>query len=78
MESVTDTLPPGTYFTSMEIGTDLITVNGEADSSFSVIRYAVALEANGDFSEVRIIEISGSKNTEDESHTVSFIIAITR
>ncbi len=77
MKSVTDALPPGTYFTSMEIGTDLITVNGEADSSFSVIRYAVALEANGDFSEVRITEINGSKSTEEESHTVSFIIAIT-
>lgn len=80
---VTDALPSGAYFTSIEIGTDQITVTGEADSSFTVISYAMALESQGEFSEVRLAEIGESKNTEAEtteveSRGVSFMIVISK
>ncbi|MFQ5759224.1 MAG: PilN domain-containing protein, partial [Candidatus Bathyarchaeia archaeon] len=76
-------LPSGAYFTSIEIGTDQVTVKGEADSSFTVISYAMALETQGVFSEVRIGEIGESRSTEAEatemeSSGVSFIIAISK
>jgi len=65
----------------MAIGTDQLTVNGEADSSYTIISYAMALEAQGIFSEVRIGEIGESRSTEAEtteaeSTGVSFIIVI--
>lgn len=85
---VADALPSEAYFTSIEIGTDEITVVGEADNSFTVISYAVALEAQGRFSEVRIAGINESKSTEAETPEtgsteaegsgVSFRIVITK
>jgi Tfp pilus assembly protein PilN len=54
---VTDVLPPQTYFTSIDIGNDLITVQGETDSPFTVVSYATVLESKETFSEVRITEI---------------------
>ena len=76
LKLVTNALPSEAYFTSMEIGTDQITVKGEADSSFTVISYAMALEAQGRLSEVRIAEIDES--TEAETTGVSFTIIISK
>lgn len=78
---VTSALPSGAYFTSIEIVTDQLTVRGEADSPFTVISYALALETQGLFSEVRIVEIGGSKSggaetTEGENSRVSFTVVI--
>ena len=67
---VTDALPSGAYFTYIEVGTDQITVKGEADSSFTVISYAMALESQGGFSEVRVAEIGESRSTEAETTEV--------
>ena len=80
---VSNALPSGACFTSIEIGTGQITVKGEADSSFTVISYAMALEAQGVFSEVRIGEIgesrsTGAETTEVESSGASFIIVISK
>jgi len=80
---VSNALPSGAYFTSMEIGADQLNVQGEADNSFTVISYAMALEAQGVFSEVRIDEIGESRSTEAEtteveSSGVSFIIVISK
>ena len=80
---VTDALPSGAYFTSIELGTNQITVKGEADSSFTVVSYATALEAQGGFSEVRISEIGESRSieaetTEVKSSEVSFTIVINK
>ena len=69
---VTDVLPPQTYFTSIDIGTDQITMNGETDTLLTVINYAMALEAQEEFSEVRITKIDevrtiGTEETETEA-----------
>jgi type IV pilus assembly protein PilM len=78
---VTAALPSRAYFTSVEIGSGQITVRGEADSPFTVIDYAVALEIQGEFSEVRIAEINesmsaGVESPEMETSKVSFVINI--
>ena len=86
LELVTDTLPSDAYFTSIEIGTDQIIVEGEADSPFSVIIYVTALEGQWGPSEVRIAEIDESteiettetETTESESTEVSFTIVISK
>jgi len=71
LEVVTNALPSEAYFTSIEINTSRIIVEGEADSSFTVISYAMALEAQEDLSEVRIASIGEGGGTG-----VSFTIII--
>lgn len=61
---VTTAIPAEAYFTSIEMGTDQITIEGEADSPFTVIDYVRALETQGVLSEVRIAEIDESTSTE--------------
>jgi Tfp pilus assembly protein PilN len=51
---VTGAMPPATYFTSIEIMKDAISVKGETDSVFTVVAYATALESQGVFKDVRI------------------------
>ncbi|MBA7642355.1 hypothetical protein ES703_50046 [subsurface metagenome] len=68
---VTNVLPSNAYFTSIVIGTNQILVEGEADRSFTVITYAMALEAKEELSEVRIAEIGEGSNLE-----MSFTIII--
>jgi len=80
---VTDALPPEAYFTSIEMGADQFTVEGEARRPSVVIRYATALEQKQSIPEVRVAEIGESdiaeaEGTEDESTAVSFTIVITR
>jgi len=67
---VTDALPSGAHFTYIEVGTGQLTVKGEADSSFTVISYAMALESQGVFPEVRVAEIGENRSTEDETTEV--------
>ena len=57
---VTDILPPQVYITFIEIDADQIIIEGESDSSFTVISYATALESLDRFSEVRIAEVDES------------------
>lgn len=66
---VTDVLPSKAYFTSMVIGAYQILVEGEADRAFTVITYAMALEARPELSEVRIAEI-GEGNDMEMSFTI--------
>jgi hypothetical protein len=54
---VTGALPPATDFTVMEIDGQQARVHGDTDSVFAVIDYAIALEATGIFTEVRITEL---------------------
>ena len=68
---VTNVLPSKAYVTSIVIGTNQILVEGEADSSFTVITYAMSLEAREELSEVRIAEIGEGEGTE-----LSFTIII--
>jgi Tfp pilus assembly protein PilN len=63
LQLVTLTLPPQTYFTSIETDNMLITIRGETDSVFTAIDYATALESEKAFSDVRITRL-------DEAGTV--------
>jgi uncharacterized protein YlzI (FlbEa/FlbD family) len=65
---VTDALPPGTLFTSIDINNNMITVQGLTDSVFTVVSYAITLETIEAFPEVRITEIDETVSvvTEDE------------
>jgi hypothetical protein len=65
LKLVTSAFPAEAYFTSVETGTNQITVVGEANNAFTVVDYVVALEALGKFSEVRIVWIDKSKSTGD-------------
>jgi type IV pilus assembly protein PilM len=83
LELVTNAIPSGAYFTSIQIGTDQITVEGEADSSFTVVSYAMALEAQWGLSEVRIsaidkTEVAKAEAAETEGSGVTFVIIITK
>ena len=68
---VTNVLPSQAYVTSIVIGTNQILVEGEADRSFTVITYAMSLEAREELSEVRIAEIGEGEGTD-----LSFTIII--
>ena len=57
LQQVTGVMPLKTSFTSIEILKDMITIKGETDSVFTVIEYATALEAEGIFTKVRIVEL---------------------
>ena len=86
LDSVTHAIPPEAYFTVIEMSTDQITVEGEADNTFTVIDYVLALEEQGGLSEVRIaeidevkiteIEITETETIETEITVISFIIVI--
>jgi len=81
LKLVTDALSSEAYFTSVEIGTAQIIVIGEADNPFTVVSYVTALEALGEFPEVRIawideIKGTGGETAEAESTGVSFRIVI--
>ena len=83
LKLVTNAFPAKAYFTSVEIGTDQITMVGEADSPFTVVGYVMALEALGKFSEVRIVWIDESKSTGDDTTEaeragVSFKVLVSR
>jgi Tfp pilus assembly PilM family ATPase/Tfp pilus assembly protein PilN len=71
---VAEALPPQAYLTSIEISPELITVQGEADSPFTVVSYATNLEAKETFHEVRITDIDETtaikvENAESEATT---------
>jgi Tfp pilus assembly PilM family ATPase/Tfp pilus assembly protein PilN len=77
LELVTDAFPVEAYFTSVDKGNEQITVEGEADNSFTVVDYVMALEALEEYSEVRIVRIDESKINGDGTG-VSFRIIITK
>ena len=82
LELVTTAIPAEAYFTSIEMDTDQITIEGEADSPLTVIDYVRALEAQGGLSEVRIAGIDESteatETTEAEVTRITFTIVITK
>ena len=57
LQRVTGAMPASIFFTSIEILKDSVLIQGEADSEFTVIAYATALEAQGVFTEVRIVTL---------------------
>jgi hypothetical protein len=66
---VTGALPPATDFTIMNIDGQQAKVYGEADSVFTVIDYAIVLEATGIFTEVRITELDEAVPASNEVGT---------
>ncbi|MFC1917971.1 pilus assembly protein PilM [Chloroflexota bacterium] len=80
---VTDILPDEAYFTSVNIGSEQITVEGEAENAFTVVNYVSALEKTGKFLDVRIVRINDSNVIDSgitavETPEVSFNIIITK
>jgi Tfp pilus assembly protein PilN len=78
LELVTGALPASSYFTSIQIANDQITIEGETDASSKVISYAEALEEQLGFSEVRIANITEAEASETESSTISFTIVMSK
>jgi len=83
LKFITGAVPEKAYFTSLEIDTDQIILEGEADSPFSVISYVATLEISEKFSEIRIAWIDKSKSIGNEEAKVentgvSFRIVITK
>jgi hypothetical protein len=62
LQFVTGALPSSLDFTLIEINSRQVTVHGEADNVFAVIEYAIALEAEGLFPEVRITELDETES----------------
>jgi hypothetical protein len=58
LQKITGVLPANTYFTSIEMNNDSVVIKGEADNVFTVTSYASALEAEGIYSEVRIVQLN--------------------
>lgn len=81
LKLVTRALPPGAYFTGIEIASRQVIVEGKADTAFTVVEYVTALEKAEIFAEVRIAEITDgtrAESTAAETTRVSFSIVITR
>lgn len=57
LQKITGVLPANTYFTSIEMYNDSVVIKGETDNVFTVTSYATALEAEGIYSEVRIVQL---------------------
>ena len=75
---VTGALPASSYFTSIQIANDQITIEGETDAASKVISYAEALEEQLGFSEVRIANITETEAGETEGSTISFTIVMSK
>ncbi len=88
LQLVAGDLPPSTELTSIEIDGGSVTVNGETDSVFTVVDYALALERLEEFSEARITELDeeisflpGDNSTPDvpaAQARITFSIKITK
>jgi hypothetical protein len=78
LKLVTGALPVKASFTTVDIGSDLITLKGEADNAFTVVDYVVALEAMKKYSEVRIVFIGESSTPAVGASDVTFNIVITK
>ncbi|UCB43367.1 MAG: pilus assembly protein PilM [Dehalococcoidales bacterium] len=76
LDLVTEILPPLTYFTSIEMNTGTIHVEGTVDNPFTVLSYIDALEAEG-FAGVRVVEISEFTD-EEELTSIYFAIEVTK
>ena len=83
---VTGALPAEAYFTYLDLNAERISVGGKADNPFTVISYAIALETEGEFSEVRITEIdefrtvaaTGNETPEADINLTTFDILISK
>jgi type IV pilus assembly protein PilM len=75
---ITTTLPASTSFKSIKLDANQITIQGETDSTSSVISYAEALERQLGFSEVRISNIDEVKTPGADASTISFAIVASR
>lgn len=84
---ITSVLPANAYFTTIEMTNDSVVIKGEADNVFTVTSYAAALEAEGIYSEVRIVRLNeilvaspASDNTTlpPATKVISFEIICTR
>jgi Tfp pilus assembly PilM family ATPase len=73
---VTETLPSLTYFTSIEMGTSSVVVEGTTNNPFTVLSYIDALEAK-QFTETRIVEI-GEFTDREGLTSIYFTVEVTK
>jgi type IV pilus assembly protein PilM len=86
LRHVTGALPARTYITNIEINKTEVTLQGETDNYFQVVKYAQTLESLGIFREVRIVDIderiiespqeTASGSSQDASYVITFTIKI--
>jgi type IV pilus assembly protein PilM len=76
METVTSLLPETAVYTGLEINHNEISVSGEADSMFTVIEYAAALDALGTFYDVRINSLEEASSKFSAATVTRFEIII--
>jgi len=81
LQQIVEKLPPRAFFTSITIGNDTITAQGETDSVFRAIEYSTALEGQKEFSQVRITrldeDISIAPETEEAETSPEGVSVIT-
>jgi Tfp pilus assembly protein PilN len=79
MRLIIEALPPQALLTSVKMAAEQLTLRGETDSPYSVIGYALALEASGRFAGVRITEIDEVPAAEaDAGDIINFTIAVSK
>ena len=67
LQAVTEELPEKLYLALVDIDKEMIIIEGEADSVFTVIDYVTELENKGLFSEVSITELDEESVIPDET-----------
>ena len=87
-QEVIGNLPESLYITSVDIKKDFIIVEGETESVFTVVKYVTRLEQNGNFPEIRIVELDEGFALQDDMEDeeteatsemfITFKISITR
>lgn len=84
LEEITGVIPANLYLTAVNLDSEEITIDGEADSVFTVVAYAAALEEGGTFEDVNISQLDedtpiNPETGEKEGETfIVFTITVTR
>jgi Tfp pilus assembly PilM family ATPase/Tfp pilus assembly protein PilN len=76
LKSLTQAMPPGTTFNTLDVSSGQISVAGVTASPEQVVAYVRSLEASGKFSAANIIWIDKAQNAG--STAISFLITIIR
>ena len=76
ISSIIENMPEGLTFSTMEIDTTQITVQGSTYQASSVVQFARNLETSGDFSQAIIIWIDRSHSSNEDNPGLAFQIVI--
>jgi len=76
LETVTSLLPTSALYTGIKINHNQISISGEADSVFTVVDYAAALDALGKYYKVRINTLMVSVSVFSTAEVIRFEVII--